>query len=154
MSILTETPGERITIGTHVFNGEVRHVVGEEMGQIAGYGYARDDKGQRIFQANGLPLRTSNLVLFGSALPKWIGGFLNTFNYKGINLSFLLIIKLGNKMLSGTNFNAIRHGLHKMTLEGRVDSVVGDGVNTAGGVNTIESCCSNLLGTSPFTTDS
>jgi hypothetical protein len=25
----------------HMFNGEIRHVVGLEMGQIAGYGYAR-----------------------------------------------------------------------------------------------------------------
>ncbi len=136
LSILTETPGERIIIGTHTFNGEVRHVVGEEMGQIAGYGYARDDKGQRVFQSNGLPLRTSNLVLFGSALPTWMGGFMNTFNYKGINLTIFIDFKLGNKMLSGTNFNAIRHGLHKMTLEGRVDSVLGDGVNTGGGQNT------------------
>ena len=136
LSILTETPGERITIGTHTFNGEVRHVVGEEMGQIAGYGYARDDKGQRIFQSNGLPLRTPNLVLFGSALPTWFGGFMNTFNYKGINLTIFIDFRLGNKMLSGTNFNAIRHGLHKMTLEGRVDSVLGDGVNSGGGVNT------------------
>jgi len=134
--IITETPGERITIGTHVFNGETRHVVGEEMGQIAGYGYARDSKGQRIFQANGLPLRTTNLVLFGSALPKWVGGFLNTFNYKGITLGIFIDYKLGNKMLSGTNFNAIRHGLHKMTLEGRTDSVLGGGVDQAGNPNT------------------
>jgi len=136
LSIITETPDERITIGTHTLNGEIRHVVGEEMGQIAGYGYATDDKGQRIFQSNGLPLRTPNLVLFGSALPTWLGGFMNTFNYKGINLTIFIDFKLGNKMLSGTNFNAIRHGLHKMTLEGRVDSVLGDGVNTGGGVNT------------------
>jgi hypothetical protein len=61
---------------------------------------------------------------------------MNTFNYKGINLTIFIDFKLGNKMLSGTNFNAIRHGLHKMTLEGRVDSVLGDGVNTGGGVNT------------------
>jgi hypothetical protein len=39
-------------------------------------------------------------------------------------------------MLSGTNFNAYRHGLHQATLEGRVDSVLGDGVNSGGGVNT------------------
>ena len=39
-------------------------------------------------------------------------------------------------MLSGTNFNAIREGLHKMTLEGRPDSVLGQWVNSAGGVNT------------------
>ena len=137
LSILTSKPGERITIGTHVFNGEVRHVVGEEMGQIAGYGYARTAKGERIFQSDGRPLRTTNLVLFGSALPKWYGGFLNAFNYKGISLSVFIDYKLGNKVLSGTNFNAVRHGLHKMTLEGRVGGVTGNGVNQSGTPNTV-----------------
>ncbi|HET7897630.1 MAG TPA: SusC/RagA family TonB-linked outer membrane protein, partial [Flavisolibacter sp.] len=127
---------ERFTTGTHPFNGEIRLVVGEEMAQIAGYGYARDAKGRRIFQSNGLPLRTPDFVLFGSGLPKWTGGFMNNFNYKGINLSVLIDYKLGNKMLSGTNFNAVRHGLHKMTLEGRETGfVVGDGVNQSGGEN-------------------
>jgi hypothetical protein len=134
--ILTGVKGERITLATHVFNGETRHVVGEEMGQIAGFGYATNDKGQRKFQASGLPQRTDNLVLFGSGLPKWTGGFLNNFVYKGINLSVFIDFKLGNKMLSGTNFNAYRHGLHKATLEGRTDSVLGVGVNPAGGTNT------------------
>ena len=138
LNIITSTPGERITVGTHVFNGEVRLVVGEEMGQLAGFGYERNAKGERVFQANGLPLRTqSGFILFGSALPKWTGGFLNTFNYKGIQFSFFIDYKLGNKMLSGTNFNAIRHGLHKKTLEGRVGGVVGDGVNAAGADNTV-----------------
>ncbi|MBX3238982.1 MAG: SusC/RagA family TonB-linked outer membrane protein [Chitinophagaceae bacterium] len=136
LSILSNTPGERITIATHVFNGEVRHVVGEEMGQIAGFGYNRNEKGERIFLENGLPQRTPDLVLFGSALPKWTGGFVNSFEYKGIRLTALIDFKLGNKMLSGTNFNAVRHGLHKMTLEGREGGFVGDGVNQGGGVNT------------------
>lgn len=138
--IATTTPGERATIGTHPFNGEVRIVVGEEMGQIAGYGYARDSAtGQRIFQSSGLPLRTPDLILFGSGLPKWIGGFFNSFNYKGISLSVLIDYKLGGKMLSGTNFNATRHGLHKNTLEGREDGfVIGDGVNQAGEKNTAQ----------------
>jgi hypothetical protein len=39
-------------------------------------------------------------------------------------------------MLSGTNFNAIRHGLHKMTLEGRTAGVTGDGVDANGNKNT------------------
>ena len=106
------------------------------MGQIAGFGYNRDAKGERIFLADGLPQRTPNLVLFGSALPKWVGGFLNTFEVKGVSFSFLIDYKLGNKMLSGTNFNAVRHGLHQMTLEGRQGGVVGKGVNLSGGVNT------------------
>ncbi|HEX6848119.1 MAG TPA: outer membrane beta-barrel protein, partial [Chitinophagaceae bacterium] len=136
-SIITSTPGERITIGTHVFNGEIRHVVGQEMGQIAGFGYARNDKGQRIFKSDGVPQATAAFVLFGSALPKWVGGFLNAFNYKGINFSFLIDYKLGNKVLSGTNFNAVRHGLHKMTLEGRVGGVIGQGVNSSGNPNIV-----------------
>ncbi|SFP74617.1 SusC/RagA family TonB-linked outer membrane protein [Parafilimonas terrae] len=139
ISISTNTPGERATIGSHPFNGEVRVVVGEEMGQIAGYGYARNDNGQMIFQSNGLPLRTDDFVLFGSGLPKWTGGFFNSFNYKGVYLTVLIDYKLGNTMLSGTNFNAVRHGLHKMTLEGRETGyVVGDGVSQDGQKNTAQ----------------
>jgi TonB-linked SusC/RagA family outer membrane protein len=137
LSLLTDVPGERMTVGTHVFNGEVRQVVGEEMGQIAGFGYKRDASGQKIFGANGLPIRTPDLVLFGSALPKWTGGITNSFNYKGILFSFLVDFKLGNKLLSGTNFNAVRHGLHKMTLEGREGGVVGKGVDQTGKTNTV-----------------
>lgn len=136
LSLLTDEPGERITVGTHVFNGELRQIVGMEMGQVAGFGYRRDDQGRKIFGANGIPLRTSDLVNYGSALPNWVGGFTNSFNYKGVMLSFLIDFKLGNIMLSGTNFNAVRHGLHKMTLEGRESGVVGEGVNEAGETNT------------------
>jgi outer membrane receptor protein involved in Fe transport len=137
LSLLTNTPGEQITVGEHAFNGFLKQVVGLEMGQISGFGYRRDAKGNKIFGANGLPLRTANLVNFGSALPRWVGGFTNAFTYKGVTLSFLVDFKLGGKMLSGSNFNAIRHGLHKMTLEGREGGVVGDGVNEAGGKNTV-----------------
>jgi TonB-linked SusC/RagA family outer membrane protein len=136
LSLLTDTPGERITVGTHVFNGELRQIVGMEMGQVAGFGFRRNEQGQKIFGANGLPLRTADLVNFGSALPKWVGGFNNSFDIKGVKFSFLIDFKLGNTMLSGTNFNAVRHGLHKMTLEGREGGVVGDGVNEAGEKNT------------------
>ena len=40
-------------------------------------------------------------------------------------------------MISGTNFNATRHGLHKMTLPGRDTGVIGVGVNLAGEPNTV-----------------
>ena len=137
LKLLTDEPGERITVGAHVFNGELRQVVGEEMGQLAGFGYRRDEQGRKIFGANGLPLRTPDLIYFGSAIPKWFGGFNNEFIYKKLIASFLIDFKLGNKMISGTNFNATRHGLHKMTLEGREGGVIGEGVNQAGEPNTV-----------------
>lgn len=139
LSLLTDTPGERITVGTHVFNGELRQVVGQEMGQIYGFGYRRDAQGRQVFGANGIPLRTADLISYGSALPKWVGGINNSFNYKGISLSALIDFKLGNMMLSGTNFNLYRHGLHKNTLEGRdTGGVVGVGVNERGETNTVK----------------
>jgi hypothetical protein len=137
-----------------VFNGFVQQIVGEELGQIVGYGYLRDDgsinpahKGMIVFGGNGLPQRTPGLIPFGSALPKWVGGITNSFSYKGINASFLIDFKLGGKVLSGTNFNAYRHGLSKETLVGReggtIDAngndpgrVVGVGVNAASEINT------------------
>ncbi len=137
LSLLTDTPGERITVGTHIFNGELRHIVGEELGQVSGFGYLRDDQGRVIFGSNGIALATSEMISYGSGLAKWFGGFTNSFNYKGISASFLIDFKLGNKILSGTNFNAYRHGLHKSTLEGRESSVTGDGVNENGEVNTV-----------------
>lgn len=137
LSLITDKPGERITVGTHIFNGELRQIVGKEMGQLAGFGFRRDDQGRQVFGTNGLPLRTQDLITFGSALPKWVGGFMNAFTYKGINFSFLIDFKLGGKMISGTNFNAVRHGLHKMTLQGREGGVVGNGVTETGEVNTV-----------------
>jgi TonB-linked SusC/RagA family outer membrane protein len=139
LSLLTDKPGERITVGNHVFDGqgELRQVVGMEMGQIASYGFLRDAKGNKVY-ANGIVQRSADIINWGSALPKWVGGFLNSFNYKGIQFSFLIDYKLGNKMLSGTNFNAIRHGLHKMTLEGRESGIIGKGVTTGGAENTVK----------------
>jgi len=137
LSLLSDTPGERITVGNHVFNGELRQVVGKEMGQVTGFGFRRDDLGRVIYGANGLPLRTLDLVEFGSALPRWTGGITNSFNYKGVSFSFLVDFRIGGVMISGTNFNAVRHGLHKMTLEGREGGVVGEGVNQAGEPNTV-----------------
>jgi len=87
-------------------------------------------------------------------LPKWVGGFTNSFNYKGVTASFLIDFKLGGKILSGTNFNAYRHGLHKATLVGReggaVDAngndpgkVVGEGVDVNSNINTASSTAEN-----------
>ncbi|RDB05228.1 SusC/RagA family TonB-linked outer membrane protein [Runella aurantiaca] len=130
-----------ITVGTGDFTGELRQVVGQPMGQLFGFGYLRDAQGRQVFDAgNGRPLRTPTQIAFGSALPLWVGGFTNSLTYRGISLSFLIDFKLGHKMISGTNHNAWRHGLHKATLVGRAENfVIGDGVNPNGEVNKTKS---------------
>jgi TonB-linked SusC/RagA family outer membrane protein len=152
LSLLDATPGSNITTGTHVFNGSVQQIVGEQMGQIVGFGYRRygydpatnqpldpetvahpENIGKIMIGSNGIPLATTRQIPFGSALPRWTGGFTNTFNYKGLSLSVLIDFKLGGKMLSGTNFNAMRHGLHKATLVGRDNLISDKGVSDPGG---------------------
>jgi len=130
-----------ITVGTGDFTGELRQVVGRSMGQLYGFGYLRDDQGRKVFDAgNGRPLRTPTQISFGSALPKWVGGITNGFNYRSLSASFLIDFKLGHKMISGTNHNAWRHGLMKETLPGRAEGfVIGDGVNPNGEVNKTKS---------------
>lgn len=134
-------PDNMITVGTGDFSGELRQVVGLPMGQLFGFGYLRDAQGRQVFDVgNGRPLRTATQISFGSAVPRWVGGFTNNFTYKGVNLSFLIDFKLGHKMISGTNFNAWRHGLHKETLAGRADNfVIGNGVNLNGEANKTKS---------------
>src|SRR5690554_1751560 len=119
-----------ITVGAGIYGGELRQVVGKPMGQLYGFGYLRAPDGRQVFDANnGRPLRTDLQVPFGTAIPVWVGGITNSFNYKAFSLSVLIDFKLGHKMISGTNFNAWRHGLHKGTLVGREQGfVVGDGV--------------------------
>lgn len=130
-----------ITVGTGEFTGELRQVIGKPIGQLYGYGYLRDEQGRQVFDAgNGRPLRSAAQIPFGSAVPVWTGGVTNSVDYRGLRLSFLIDFKLGNKMISGTNFNAWREGLHKGTLVGRAEGyVIGNGVNPNKQVNTTKS---------------
>jgi outer membrane receptor protein involved in Fe transport len=131
---------EQIKTGDGIYVGELRQVVGQELGQLYTYGYVRDAQGRIVHGGDGIPIRTPTPISFGSALPKYIGGITNSFTYKGVNLSFLIDFKLGGKMISGTNLNAFRHGLQMETLVGRGEpdnKMVGPGVNEKGEVNSV-----------------
>ncbi|GAB3326826.1 TonB-dependent receptor [Larkinella ripae] len=140
LKLLTTTPGEQIVVGNGIYVGDLRHVVGQPLGQLYTFGYMRDAQGRMVHGGDGLPVRTPAPVSFGSALPKYMGGITNSVTYKGINLSFLIDFKLGGKMISGTNLNAFRHGLQIETLVGRGEAdnkMVGVGVNERGEANTV-----------------
>lgn len=140
LSLGDDVDGTFITVGTAEFHGEVRQVVGRPMAQLYGWGYLRDDQGRIVYDPNnGRPLRSEDQLEFGSALPRWVGGFTNAFEYKGITASFLIDFKLGHKLISGTHTNAYRHGLDKATLIGREEGfIVGEGVNPDGSINTTQ----------------
>ncbi|MFA5818520.1 MAG: SusC/RagA family TonB-linked outer membrane protein [Bacteroidales bacterium] len=126
---------KKIDVGTGDFSGILSHEVGKPLGSLRGYTYKFDAQG-RILTANGRFLQ-GDIVTFGSAIPKHIGGWLNTLNYKIFHVFAQIDFKAGHKMISNTNMNLTRHGLHKSTLAGREGGVVFDGYNVDGTPNTI-----------------
>lgn len=115
----------------------ISNVVGKSYGQIMGWAYKMDAKGQRVFDANGEPVKSDSVVALGSGVYKQTGGLRSTFNYKGFSLGVLFDFKYGAKIYSGTNLLLYNDGLQKTTLQGREGGYIGKGVNEAGGPNTV-----------------
>ncbi|PSR56418.1 SusC/RagA family TonB-linked outer membrane protein [Adhaeribacter arboris] len=134
--VLELAPGQtRFDTGTGEFIGIVSHEVGKPLASVRGFDYRRDDQG-RIITSNGRFLQ-GNLVTYGSAVPTHTGGWLNTFNFKGFRVFAQIDFKAGHKLVSNSNFNWYRHGLHKESLVGRDGGVIMDAVNPDGSPNTI-----------------
>lgn len=132
--------------------------VGERMGDLYGIGFARAQNtnasapyydasgkfvGQMVFDANGRPVRTTNRIKMGNYNPDFLLGIMNSFNYKGVNLSFLFDIRSGGVLYSETQTVGREGGIIVETLEGRQDGydltksgngVIGKGVVFVNGV--------------------
>lgn len=106
---------------------------GKPFGTLIGNGFQwlRDDSGNRLIDpTTGLPLKSNSKILYelGNALPNWIGGFNNSFRYKGITLSGLFDISQGGKIYSQSLREELIYGTIKKTLPGRDGTYVADGV--------------------------
>ncbi|MEO3403442.1 SusC/RagA family TonB-linked outer membrane protein [Mucilaginibacter sp. CAU 1740] len=136
-----------IAFGTYrPLNATTALVKGLPGPQIMANDYLRNDKGQVIFDSNGLP-QAGPRVPMGSAVPNIYGGLNNTFTFDNFNFSFLVDYRFGNKILSATNYNSIYRGFNKLTLIGREGGVVGDGVNANGDKNTVAVSAQNYYQT-------
>jgi TonB-linked SusC/RagA family outer membrane protein len=106
---------------------------GKAFGTIVGNGFQwlRDANGNRLVDGTtGLPLKSNAKFLYamGNALPNWIGGFNNSFRYKGINLSGLIDISQGGKIYSQSMREELVYGTIKKTLPGRDGTYIAEGV--------------------------
>ena len=124
----------KIDVGSGIFVGQVSEEVGQPLGSLRGNDYLRDDQG-RIITVNGRFL-TGNQITYVSAIPKHIGGILNTFTYKKIRVFAQIDFKAGHKLISATDWNMNRSGHSKKSLPGREGGVIFDGVNIDGTPNT------------------
>jgi len=126
--------------------------VGRPYGELYGTGFLRDDAGRIVVDDNGTPDTDPVNHYFGKFTPDWLGGITNAFRYKAFDLSFLIDIRHGGKIYSGTNATGTGTGVLASTLPGRDaehgglsytvgdvtydDGVITDGVNPDGTENT------------------
>lgn len=61
-------------------------------------------------------ITTKDRTVIGHALPKWYGGITNTFNYKGIDLSFMLQFNYGNDVYNATRLYATQSNSQRKNL--------------------------------------
>ncbi len=64
-------------------------------------------------------ITTDDRTVIGNAIPKWFGGFTNSFQYKGIDLSFLFQFNYGNDVYNATRLYSTqsRSGRRNMLAE-------------------------------------
>jgi len=124
---LTEDLKEYITRNENYMT-TIKAVEGEPYGQIYTRGFIRNEQGRILIDALGLPvLSPGQTVPMGHANPDWIGGLSNVFNFRGINLSVLIDMRIGGDIFSSTEANLTFAGFSETTLKGREGMVV-DGV--------------------------
>jgi len=108
-----------------------------KFGQLIGTAIKRDENGNPILDSDGLYLRETNHS-FGSVLPDFVGGFINTLNYKGFTLSGNITFQQGGKFFSLTEWWGDYSGLMAETA-GNNDKgkPKRDDVSDGGGVHVV-----------------
>ncbi len=123
-------------------------IEGDPYGNLYGTSYERyyqggqpedlrylDESLPLVIGDNGFPVINSDQLIIGNAQPDWIGGIRNTFNYKGLNISFLIDARAGiDQYNQYANFYSA-FGMLDYSLN-RNDVVVFDGLREDGSANT------------------
>lgn len=104
---------------------------GRKYGDIYGYRFKRvEDKtspyyGKIIVDDSGLTLKSDKMDFIGNQQPDFMAGITNSFAYKGISLSFLVDMKFGGKIFSGTASSLYASGVAAGTVvDGKRDKFI------------------------------
>lgn len=118
---------------------QVLAVAGDKYGDIYGTRYNRVKDvasphfGQIILNGDGVPTRDPEIVKLGNQQAKALVGFTNTFDYKGIGLSFLVDARIGGEIFSATQVAMQAAGTAAITAPGGArESFVAQGVQANG----------------------
>ncbi|MGE8292962.1 MAG: SusC/RagA family TonB-linked outer membrane protein, partial [Sphingobacterium sp.] len=83
---------------------------GKAFGTLIGPGYLRDQAtGKILLDATNMPIQELNKD-FGSVLPNFTGGFLNSIRYKNIDFNAMVDFQSGGKFFSWSKMLAVKSG--------------------------------------------
>ncbi len=104
---------------------------------LTGFGYQRNKNGDILISpTTGLPLIDGSFQLRGDRNPDFTAGFLNSFRYKNLSLSFLWNLKVGGDIFNGTDMFLTTRGRSIRTEDRMTSRVIGgvlaDGLENSG----------------------
>ncbi|MCC6462749.1 MAG: SusC/RagA family TonB-linked outer membrane protein [Saprospiraceae bacterium] len=112
-------------------------IVGQPYGALFGSKWERNDQGQLIIGANGLPLVNRQDNFLGNPYPDYTIAARNTFKFKGLSLTALVDIREGGALWNGTYARLNRIGRTQESADGRDKYYIIDGVKADGTPNDI-----------------
>lgn len=90
--------------------------VGEEFGSLVGKAYQRDPStGKILLNSKNLPLYTDATHNFGTVLPDFTGGFMNSISFGNFVLSGMIDFQIGGQFFSRTKMILVRTGVDPIT---------------------------------------
>jgi len=109
---------------------------GGSYGDMVGYQWKKNAKGQRLVNADGTPV-TTNVTgelqgLIGNNSPRETMGMTNTFRYKAFSLRVLVDGRIGGVVVDGTEMNLAFSGIPEITAKYRAGGINLGGVDTNG----------------------
>jgi TonB-linked SusC/RagA family outer membrane protein len=115
---------------------QLKSVVGQPMGDFYAHPVATDSKGQPIVDPNGLyKVDPDKMIKVGNAMPKVVGGIVNSFTYKGFTLDALLDFRLGGYVMPTAINWMISRGLLEESVKYMDEAHGGIGYYEKNGVN-------------------
>ncbi|MBC9915586.1 SusC/RagA family TonB-linked outer membrane protein [Chitinophaga varians] len=136
--VLSLAPGiDQANLSPSIIFGSLLISPGGSYGDIYGYTWSRDEKtGQRMINANGLPVVTANQKL-GNFNPDFTLGWNNQLQYKNLSLSFLIDGRVGGVLVSGTDAILAAYGVADYTTRFRDGGLILPGILPDGSQNNI-----------------
>jgi len=109
--------------------GQVVATVGGSMGDMYGRGFLRSPDGQIVFDATtGYARPTADLIYLGNTIPQFRFSFGTGMSYKQVSMNVLFDAQFGAVGHSLTFSRMASLGKLKLTLPGRYNGVIGQGV--------------------------